>query len=108
MIWTITAWAFLPASLFMRGIAMQRVADDDHGAAAAPRRAQGAGAGCSPPDAPAPSRLALALALFGAGASHAETLRIATYHAELGRKGPGLLSRRHPEAATSRSPPSSR
>jgi len=26
MIWTITAWAFLPASLFMRGIAMQRVA----------------------------------------------------------------------------------
>ena len=27
MIWTITAWAFLPASLFMRGIAMQRVAD---------------------------------------------------------------------------------
>jgi len=27
MIWTITAWAFLPASLFMRGIAMQRLAD---------------------------------------------------------------------------------
>lgn len=26
MIWTLTAWAFLPASLFMRGIAMQRVA----------------------------------------------------------------------------------
>ncbi len=26
MIWTMTAWAFLPASLFMRGIAMQRVA----------------------------------------------------------------------------------
>lgn len=26
MIWTVTAWAFLPASLFMRGIAMQRVA----------------------------------------------------------------------------------
>jgi len=26
MIWTISAWAFLPASLFMRGIAMQRVA----------------------------------------------------------------------------------
>ncbi|MGH1370008.1 MAG: hypothetical protein ACRBCL_15455 [Maritimibacter sp.] len=26
MIWTIAAWAFLPASLFMRGIAMQRVA----------------------------------------------------------------------------------
>ena len=26
MIWTITAWAFLPASLFMRGIAMGRVA----------------------------------------------------------------------------------
>ena len=27
MIWTITAWAFLPASLFMRGIAMQRLAE---------------------------------------------------------------------------------
>jgi hypothetical protein len=27
LIWTITAWAFLPASLFMRGIAMWRVAD---------------------------------------------------------------------------------
>jgi len=27
MIWTITAWAFLPASLFMRGIAMGRVAE---------------------------------------------------------------------------------
>ncbi len=27
VIWTITAWAFLPTSLFMRGIAMQRVAD---------------------------------------------------------------------------------
>jgi hypothetical protein len=27
LIWTITAWAFLPASLFMRGIAMRRVAD---------------------------------------------------------------------------------
>ena len=27
MIWTISAWAFLPASLFMRGIAMQRVAE---------------------------------------------------------------------------------
>lgn len=26
LIWTVTAWAFLPASLFMRGIAMQRVA----------------------------------------------------------------------------------
>lgn len=26
MIWTISAWAFLPAGLFMRGIAMQRVA----------------------------------------------------------------------------------
>ncbi len=26
MIWTLTAWAFLPASLFMRGIGMQRVA----------------------------------------------------------------------------------
>lgn len=26
MIWTVTAWAFLPASLFMRGIAMQRIA----------------------------------------------------------------------------------
>ena len=26
MIWTLAAWAFLPASLFMRGIAMQRVA----------------------------------------------------------------------------------
>lgn len=27
LIWTLTAWAFLPASLFMRGIAMGRVAD---------------------------------------------------------------------------------
>ncbi|PYF11860.1 hypothetical protein C8J30_102174 [Rhodobacter viridis] len=27
MIWTVTAWAFLPASLFMRGIAMGRVAN---------------------------------------------------------------------------------
>lgn len=27
LIWTMTAWAFLPASLFMRGIAMGRVAD---------------------------------------------------------------------------------
>ncbi len=26
MVWTLAAWAFLPASLFMRGIAMQRVA----------------------------------------------------------------------------------
>ena len=27
LIWTLTAWSFLPASLFMRGIAMGRVAD---------------------------------------------------------------------------------
>ncbi len=27
LIWTVVAWAFLPASLFMRGIAMRRVAD---------------------------------------------------------------------------------
>ncbi|MEM6889708.1 MAG: hypothetical protein AAF636_16420 [Pseudomonadota bacterium] len=27
MIWTITAWAFLPASMIMRGIALQRVAE---------------------------------------------------------------------------------
>lgn len=27
LIWTVTAWAFLPASLFMRGIAMGRVSD---------------------------------------------------------------------------------
>lgn len=26
LIWTVTAWAFLPASLFLRGIAMQRIA----------------------------------------------------------------------------------
>jgi len=26
MIWALSAWAFLPASLFMRGMAMQRVA----------------------------------------------------------------------------------
>ncbi|MFZ1725842.1 MAG: hypothetical protein WAU13_04190, partial [Albidovulum sp.] len=26
LIWTMTAWAFLPASLFMRGIAMGRIA----------------------------------------------------------------------------------
>jgi hypothetical protein len=27
MIWMITAWAFLPASMFVRGIALMRVAD---------------------------------------------------------------------------------
>lgn len=27
LIWTTVAWAFLPASLFMRGIVMRRVAD---------------------------------------------------------------------------------
>lgn len=27
LIWTMTAWAFLPASLFMRGVAMGRIAD---------------------------------------------------------------------------------
>jgi hypothetical protein len=27
LIWTITAWAFLPASMLMRGIAMSRIAD---------------------------------------------------------------------------------
>ncbi|MDP4032374.1 MAG: hypothetical protein Q8P60_05875 [Pseudorhodobacter sp.] len=27
LIWTMTAWAFLPASLFMRGIAMSKIAD---------------------------------------------------------------------------------
>ncbi len=27
MIWTVSAWAFIPASLFMRGIAMGRIAD---------------------------------------------------------------------------------
>ncbi|SDE62841.1 hypothetical protein SAMN04488567_2154 [Limimaricola pyoseonensis] len=27
LIWTVTAWAFLPASLLMRGVALQRVAD---------------------------------------------------------------------------------
>jgi hypothetical protein len=27
LIWTMTAWAFLPASLFMRGIAMGRLAE---------------------------------------------------------------------------------
>jgi hypothetical protein len=27
LVWTVTAWAFLPASLFMRGIAMGRIAD---------------------------------------------------------------------------------
>ena len=27
LIWTMAAWAFLPASLFMRGIAMGRIAD---------------------------------------------------------------------------------
>jgi hypothetical protein len=37
LVWTMTAWAFLPASLFMRGIAMGRVAD----MIAAKRRAAG-------------------------------------------------------------------
>ena len=27
LIWTMSAWAFLPASMIMRGIAMSRVAD---------------------------------------------------------------------------------
>jgi hypothetical protein len=27
LVWTVTAWAFLPASLFMRGIAMGRIAE---------------------------------------------------------------------------------
>jgi hypothetical protein len=27
LIWTMAAWSFLPASLFMRGIAMGRIAD---------------------------------------------------------------------------------
>ncbi|MFV2033979.1 MAG: hypothetical protein ACC631_02495 [Halocynthiibacter sp.] len=30
LIWTVAAWAFLPASLFMRGIAMGRIADMIH------------------------------------------------------------------------------
>ncbi|WP_103332756.1 hypothetical protein [Pseudotabrizicola formosa] len=38
LIWTMTAWAFLPASLFMRGIAMGRIADMVRDV----RRAQGA------------------------------------------------------------------
>lgn len=38
LIWTMTAWAFLPASLFMRGIAMGRIADMVRDM----RRAQGA------------------------------------------------------------------
>ena len=41
IIWTVTAWAFLPASLFMRGIAMQRVAvmiSDDRKRNGAPAR----------------------------------------------------------------------
>lgn len=41
LIWTMTAWAFLPASLFMRGIAMGRVAD----MIADRRRAEGGGMG---------------------------------------------------------------
>ena len=35
--------------------------------------------------------LVAALAFFGAGALQAEPLRLATYHAELGQKGPGVL-----------------
>lgn len=35
--------------------------------------------------------LIAALAFLGAGASHAETLRLATYDTELGQKGPGVL-----------------
>ncbi|MEL6418896.1 MAG: hypothetical protein AAFQ55_09775, partial [Pseudomonadota bacterium] len=27
LIWTMSAWAFLPASMIMRGIAMQRIAE---------------------------------------------------------------------------------
>ncbi len=35
--------------------------------------------------------LSMALALIGAGALHAEPVRLATFHAELGQKGPGVL-----------------
>ena len=38
LIWTMTAWAFLPASLFMRGIALGRIAEMVRDV----RRAQGA------------------------------------------------------------------
>lgn len=40
LIWTMTAWAFLPASLFMRGIAMGRIADMISQTRAANRLAQ--------------------------------------------------------------------
>ncbi len=41
--------------------------------------------------------LVAALAFFGAGVVQAEPLRLATYHAELGQKGPGVLHRENPE-----------
>ena len=47
LIWTMTAWAFLPASLFMRGIAMGRVADMIQERRNA-NRAQGAREGLAP------------------------------------------------------------
>ncbi len=37
------------------------------------------------------SAIVVTLALLGAGVSFAETLRLATYHTELGQKGPGVL-----------------
>ena len=37
------------------------------------------------------SALVLTLALFAAGAVQADPLRLATYHAGLGQKGPGVL-----------------
>ena len=87
LIWTMTAWAFLPASLFMRGIAIMRVARHDLSQAAAkhPGRGRGVSAGLI-------VGLALALTLAG-GPALAETLRIASYNVGLSRRGPGLLAR---------------
>ncbi len=48
MIWTVAAWAFLPASLFMRGIAMGRVASMIKAARARRLEDDGSGAGLQP------------------------------------------------------------
>ena len=83
LIWTISAWAFLPASMIMRGIAMGRVAEMIEGKTPSRLRS----IGCA-------NRLIFLTGLLlcpFVGA--AEGFRVATFHAELTRKGPGILLR---------------
>lgn len=81
MIRIVAAWAFLPASLLMRGLSP----GSDRGtgrAQARKQRARGKGYAAS-----------LILFLFGSLSATADTLRVATWHTELQRQGPGLLLR---------------